>query len=291
MKHIDTMKNRFWTLAAVLLLCGSASAQRVRDEHWKMIWHDEFSENGAPNPEYWQSEHGFERNEEDQWYQLENAIVRDGILTLEGRQDSIPNPRYNPNRKDWVSARPYARYSSGSINTRGKFQFQYGQMEVRARIPAVEGSWPAIWTLGVTQPWPSNGECDIMEYYHIKGKPHILANAAWGNDKRYSAVWNTKTIPYEHFLEKDLGWGEKFHIWLMDWTEDYIRIYLDGELLNDIDLSKTINGKVGGGSNPFRQPHYILLDLAIGGINGGRIQDDAFPMRYDIDYVRVYQPE
>ena len=75
----------------------------------------------------------------------------------------------------------------------------------------------------------------------------------------------------------------------MDWDSLAIRIYLDGELLNDISLSNTINGSIGNHMNPFHQSQYILLDLAIGGINGGEPQPDSFPLRYEIDYVRVYQ--
>lgn len=282
------MKTILCTLLLVFAI-SSVHGQRNRDESWQMVWNDEFNQDRAFDKTKWHSEHGFCRNEEDQWYQPQNAYQLGGLLILEARKDSIPNPQYRPNGRDWRSKRPYAKYSSASINTQHSYSFQYGQMEVRARIPAVEGSWPAIWTLGTKREWPSNGECDIMEYYHIKGVPHILANAAWGNDKRYNAVWNSKTVPYSHFLEKDPGWGEKFHVWLMDWSEDYIRIYLDEELLNDIDLSKTKNGSLGEYANPFHQPHYILLNLAIGGLNGGNIQPDAFPMKYEIDYVRVYQ--
>lgn len=75
----------------------------------------------------------------------------------------------------------------------------------------------------------------------------------------------------------------------MDWDENHIAIYQDGELLNNIETSGTINGTPGNHANPFQQPHYILLNLAIGGDNGGEPQPDAFPMRYEIDYVRVYQ--
>lgn len=271
----------------VLAQITGSIAPRQRDDSWRMIWHDEFDE--KLNSDVWHSEYGFVRNHEAQWYQAENAYTRDGLLVLEARRDSIPNPRYREGSSDWRSKQPFARLSSGSVNTRGSFSFMYGQMEVRARIPAVEGSWPAIWTLGETYPWPSCGECDVMEFYHIKGKPHILANAAWGNDKPYNAVWNSCTVPYSHFLELDPWWGMRFHTWLMDWTEDYIRIYLDGELINDIDLTKTFNGSVGKHTNPFRTPHYILLNLALGGDNGGRILDDTFPLKYEVDYVRVWQ--
>lgn len=288
------MKHKTLTLALAAAFCLSTSAQTTNNAPtdytgWTMVWHDEFDGNGKLDETIWKAEHGFVRNEEYQWYQAENAYRRDGLLVLEGRLDSIPNPRYREGSKDWRNSRKYAQYSSASVTTSGSYSFLYGRMEVRARIPAVMGSWPAIWTLGVNGEWPSNGEIDIMEYYHVDGKPHILANAAWGNDRRYSAVWNSTKTPYSHFLEKDPYWNEKFHIWLMDWTKDYIRIYLDGELLNDIDLSKTINGSIGDHKNPFHAPQYILFDLAIGGINGGEPHKDAFPMRYEIDYVRVYQ--
>lgn len=261
----------------------------LNDRNWSLVWHDEFDGSGKLDENVWKAEHGFVRNEEYQWYQSDNAYRQNGFLILEGRLDSVPNPRYREGSKDWRTNRPFARYSSASVNTRGNYSFLYGLMEVRARIPAVVGSWPAIWTLGDKGQWPSNGEIDIMESYHIKGVPHILANAAWGNDRPHNAVWNSATTPYSAFLAKDPYWNEKFHTWVMDWTKDYIRIYLDGQLLNDIDLSKTINGSIGGHNNPFHASQYILLDLAIGGINGGEPQPDAFPMRYEIDYVRVYQ--
>lgn len=277
------MNKLIFTLLA-LISCLIAHSQ----EEWTLVFHDEF-DGDSVNWNIWKSEHGFVRNEEHQWYQPQNAFVENGLLVLEGRLDSIPNPRYRKYSNRWQEMRPFAQYSSASINTRGTYSFLYGRLEVRARIPAVMGSWPAIWTLGTQLPWPSCGEIDVMEYYHIDGVPHILANAAWGNDNQGVAVWNSKRIPYQHFLEKDPYWNEKFHTWLMDWDEQHLKIYLDGELLNDVDLSTTVNGRVGRYQNPMQQPHYILLNLAIGGINGGEPQIDAFPMRYEIDYVRVYQ--
>ncbi len=74
----------------------------------------------------------------------------------------------------------------------------------------------------------------------------------------------------------------------MDWDEEAVRLYLDDELLNEVFLSETVNGDFGQHRNPFRQPHYLLLNLAIG-VSGGIPDEQAFPMRYEIDYVRVYQ--
>ena len=89
-----------------------------------------------------------------------------------------------------------------------------------------------------------------------------------------------------HF--NDPNWSDKFHVWRMDWTEERISIYLDGELLNTIDLSKTIN-KRGIVGNPFNIPHFLILNLAVGGSAGGDPSDTPFPSRYEIDYVRIYQ--
>ena len=74
----------------------------------------------------------------------------------------------------------------------------------------------------------------------------------------------------------------------MDWDEDFIKLYIDDELLNTIDLSTTINATPDK-ANPFHEPHYILLCLAIGGTNGGDPSETTFPARFEIDYVRMYQ--
>ena len=118
-----------------------------------------------------------------------------------------------------------------------------------------------------------------------------MANAAWGTDKQWGAKWNSKATPYIHFTEKDPEWASKFHIWRMDWDEEVIKLYLDDELLNEIPLKDTVNGSIGKRTNPFTKPQYLLLNLAIGGINGGPIDESALPMKYEIDYVRVYQKE
>ena len=255
-----------------------------------MVWSDEFNKDGRPDARWWSYEKGFERNHEAQYYQRENVECRDGLLIFEGRRERRISHEYDPNGRNWDQKPLYTEYTSASINTRNKFTFLYGRMEVRAKIPTSKGAWPAIWLLGVKNSWPHNGEIDVMEYYHIKGRPHILANAAWGGKAQWQAIWDDEKIPYSHFTEKDPAWGDKFHIWRMDWDKEAIRIYLDDELLNEIPLSKTINeGTRAAGFNPFTQEQYILLNLAMGGDNGGPIEDSALPMRYEVDYVRVYQ--
>ena len=258
-----------------------------------LVWSDEFDTDGRPSKD-WTYEQGFQRNQEAQWYQRQNAYVKDGCLVIEGRREHRRNPNYMAGSNDWRTNREFIEYTSSSLTTRLSQQFLYGRFEIRAKIPTATGAWPAIWLLGNKWEWPQNGEIDIMEYYIKNGKPSILANACWGSDQRWNAVWDSEVIPITHFTDKDPEWADKFHVWCMDWDEHYIRIYLDDELLNEIDLSNTQNGGYGGNrENPFanRVPgfkHYLLLNLALGG-NGGEPDISQFPLRYYIDYVRVYQ--
>jgi len=265
------------------LLPDSNSATEIPG--MKLVWTDEFNLNGKPDPEFWQYEKGFVRNEELQWYQEENASCVNGVLLIEGRRENIPNPRYQAGSPNWRTNREVAHYTSASINTRGLKQWLYGHFEIRARIDTTLGSWPAIWTLGTEKNWPSNGEIDVMEFYRVENSPTILANVASGTSQLFVAKWHTERIPFTHFTAKDPDWIKKFHIWKMDWTPEFIKIYLDDELLHTTLLTETINPD---GFNPFQHPQYLLLNLAIGG-NGGDPEQSSFPVRYEVDYVRVYQ--
>lgn len=264
----------------------------LRAQEWKLLWSDEFDTEGELTPSIWNFEQGYIRNEEVQWYQPDNAYCKDGYLVIEARKEQKrKNPDYVSGSRYWRKNREFIEYTSSSVTTAGKKEFLYGRIEVRARIPVAKGAWPAIWTLGNYMEWPSCGEVDIMEYYHIKGIPHILANAAWGTDRRWHAKWDSHAIPFSYFTAKDSDWVFDFHIWRMDWDEEAIKLYLDDELLNEIPLRDTGNGSIGKGINPFTKPQYLLLNLAIGGTNGGIIDESALPMKYEIDYVRVYQQE
>src|ERR1035437_761319 len=251
----------------------------------KLVWDEEFNSKGRPNPDYWDFEKGFVRNEELQWYQENNAMCNNGVLIIEGRREEISNPNYQIDSHHWKTNREFAHYTSSSINTRGLKQWLYGRFEVRARIDTAMGAWPAIWTLGISNRWPSNGEVDMMEFYRVSNVPTILANVANGTSQPNVAKWHSEKIPLSQFTACDSLWVKKFHIWRMDWTKESIKLYLDEVLLNTTLLSETINPD---GSNPFTNPQYILLNLALGG-NGGDPEKTIFPVKYEIDYVRVYQ--
>jgi len=270
------MKISYPILILLILFNLSANAQ------WKLVWSDEFSVDGKPDPKTWKAEKGFVRNHEDQWYQAENAFCKDGFLIIEGRREEVKNPNYVAGSKNWKEERSSAHYTSASLVTQGTQSFKYGRFEMKAKIDTRAGMWPAFWTLGNEGEWPENGEIDIMEYY----RGTILANTVHGSTEKWKGIWSTVKKPVSEF--NDPEWSNKFHVWRMDWDEKSIKLYVDDLLLNSVDLEKTYNAKEPH-KNPFRQPHYILVGMAIGGDNGEDPSKTEFPARYEIDYVRVYQ--
>ena len=247
---------------------------------YRLVWSDEFSVNGTPDSSNWGYETGFVRNEELQWYQSGNAWVENGCLIIEGRREQKANPTYVAGSTDWKTNRQYAQYTSSSLRTMSKRTWQYGRLEMRGRIKTQAGLWPAWWTLGVSGEWPSCGEVDIMEYY----AGYVRANVACGTSTRWQAKWDSASWQVATFEDKQ--WQEKFHLWRMDWNDQKIDLLLDDKLVNTTNLADMLNAD---GSSPFRQAHYMILNLAIGGPNGGDPSGTAFPTRFEVDWVRVFQ--
>jgi beta-glucanase (GH16 family) len=197
------------------------------------------------------------------------------------RRERVANPNYDASSSRWQQNREYAEYTSACLMTRKLAEWKYGRFEMRGRIDVRAGMWPAWWTLG-NGGWPACGEIDIMEYY----RKMLLANAAWaGQGRRRGASWDDSRLPLDE-LGGD-AWAKDFHIWRMEWDESNIALSVDGRVLNEVDLAKTTN--TDGDVNPFHAPQYMLLNLAIGGQNGGDPGDTKFPGKFEIDYVRVYQ--
>lgn len=247
---------------------------------YRVVWADQFKNGSRPDPKSWTFERGLVRNEEAQLYTESNARIERGKLVIEARRERVPNPGYKPGSDRWNEKSAFAEYTSASLKTEGKRVWLYGRFEMRARIDVRAGLWPAFWTLGVEREWPSNGEIDIMEYY----RGNLLANVAWGTDRRWTAKWASVKTPLEKLGGE--GWARRFHTWRMDWDADTIELSVDGQVLNRVEVAKASNPD---GFHPFRQPHYLLLNLAVGGQNGGDPSGTEFPAKFEIDYVRVLQ--
>jgi beta-glucanase (GH16 family) len=271
------MKSFWISLFAVCLISGGASASS-----WKLVWSDEFVTAGAPDPAKWRFDTGFIRNEELQYYtdRPENARVENGMLVIEARKERVPNPHFKSGSRDWRRNRAFGEYSSANLTTKGLFSWTFGRLEVRAKLPEGSGVWPAIWTMGTVRAgWPSCGEIDLMEY--VGAEPDILhtgihfKDLETGKHRKIGVKW-----PVTATLSAD------FHVYALERTAERIDFFLDDQLVQSI----TVDEVGPGADNPFRKPHYLLLNLALGGW-GGEVDDALLPHQYRIDYVRVFEKE
>ena len=274
---------RYGLLAWLLLILAvPASAPQ-----WKLVWSDEFDKPGLPDPAKWGYESGFIRNNEQQFYtreRKENARVEGGMLIIEARKERFRTPDLNlaaNDQKRGARSREFAEYTSASLTTRGKVSWTYGRIEVRAKLPSGRGTWPAIWTLGTNSRqvgWPACGEIDIMEFVGLE--PGIIHA-------------NIHTRKYNHFQKNGKGSqitiadaSEAFHVYALEWDAGRLDFFVD-----DHKYFTYRNEGSGPDAWPFDHDQYLILNLAIGGAWGGAngIDDNNFPQRYYIDYVRVYQ--
>jgi len=274
------------TLVVLALACLLTAACAQAPDGYKLVWSDEFDYDGLPDPEKWGYEEGFVRNNEAQYYtvkRLENCRVEGGNLVIEGRKERFENPKYDPNADDKAPKNKrvqYADYTAASINTSGIASWCYGRIEVRAKLPHGKGTWPAIWMLGDTRGkigWPGCGEIDIMEYVgHTPNKVH--ATLHWKRSGKHASKGSAITV--------EQPWDD-FHVYAVEWDAEQMRFFFDDQVYHTWNVADGADGEY----NPFHHPHYLLLNLALGGSWGREIDDSIFPQQYLVDYVRVYQKD
>lgn len=235
-------------------------------------WQDEFEYVGKPDSTKWGYDlggNGWGNNESQNYTNnLENAYVKDGLLTI----TAIKEPSNGRN------------YSSARILTKGKGDFLYGKIEIRAKLPTGVGTWPALWTLASqsdygTQFWPDNGELDIMEHVGydqniVHANIHTKAfNHSIGTNKGDQITVPTATT--------------EFHVYSCEWKPDLIIFLVDGKEYFRFQKDSTY----GWQQWPYNKPQHLLMNIAIGGNWGGQkgIDDRIFPQSMLVDFVRVYK--
>lgn len=267
------MKIRLLAGVTALLLINTAA---IAQKHYnKLVWADEFNQEGLPDSTKW----GYDTamgcpalcgwgNNELEYYTVkrtENARVENGLLTIEARKEQYENAGY-------TSARLVAKTGSG---------WKYGRFEIKAKIPAGRGIWPAIWMLPDTAlrgGWPHSGEIDIME------------NVGYWPDTVFSTVHTGK---YNGMLgtQRSKGFSGKnfstaFHVYGIEWDEKGIVFFIDHKKFFTFK-----NDGSGTEAWPFNTTFHLLLNVAVGGNWGGKygVDDTIFPQKMVVDYVRVYQ--
>jgi beta-glucanase (GH16 family) len=243
------------------LFCLLTCTAQKNSPDWKLVWSDEFNYSGLPDSTVWGNEVGFIRNNELQYYtnrRAENSRVVDGNLLIVGRKEPYKN----------------ANYTSASLATDGKKNWTYGKVEARIKLPRGQGLWPAFWMLGQNinkVGWPECGEIDIME--HINNENLLHGTLHWLNEKHVSSGGTTPCDVSE------------YHNYSIEWNKEAVRLFLDGNKYWEVNIKDGINS-----TEEFHKPHYIILNLAIGG-DWPKSPDmtTSFPDTMFVDYVRVYQ--
>lgn len=232
-------------------------------------WQDEFDYTGAPDPAKWGHDIGGDGwgNNELQYYtdSTDNAFVADGVLTIAARKEK----------------REGRNYTSARLVSKGKGDFLYGRFEIKAKLPSGKGTWPALWMLPTDQTyggWPASGEIDIMEHVgYDPDRVHITMHT-----QAYNHTIDTQRTGIK-LVDGAIG---DFHVYRTDWTPDAIRGYIDDELVLEFP-----NEGTGPAAWPFDQRFHFLINIAVGGNWGGKegVDDNSFPARMQVDYVRVYR--
>lgn len=238
----------------------------VVPEGYELAWQDEFNEGDMPGSE-WSYETGGNGwgNNELQHYVAGSkdneqlAVVKDGIFSIIAKK---------------IGGTVY------SIRINTKKSWKYGYFEARLRLPSGKGTWPAFWMMPANfTSWPADGEIDIME--EVGYNPNYVSSSIHCSSYNHSMnTQKTKEI-YVPTAQSE------FHVYALEWTEDYIKTFVDGK-----ELFYFANDKKGNKDTwPFNAAFYLKLNLAWGGNWGGAqgVDESVLPATYEIDYVRVFQ--
>lgn len=292
-------------LLSFAVLTAACPLRAQTGPEWTMVWSDEFAGNKIDRAKW-----GFDvdcwggGNDEHQCYTKSgrNAAIEDGKLVITARHERVTGPALAAHLRS-SSAMPDAQavrqFSSARLTTRGKASWRYGKIEVRARLPQGQGTWPAIWMLPEKDrygAWAASGEIDILETVNLGvpcakcpgGRENTILGTLHFGGKWPNNKFKGEEVPFAEVLDGG------FHTYGIEWQPDRITWQVDGRTFATRLASEwSTTGSTAPGA-PFDQPFHLILNLAIGGklsetrgIGGGRL--DGYPKRMEIDWVRVWQ--
>lgn len=260
-------------------------ASMVQSATYQLVWQDEFNQFISGSYNRWDIDRNnwnvevvdnphnneiqqYRDNRDNVRIEVDTSNTSDGILVLEARRQN-----FSQNLGAWTS---------GRINSMNKIQLTYGKVEVSAKLPSLLGSWPAIWMLGSNYNsvgWPACGEIDIMEMGRNTGWNYINSTVHW----EYNGHASYGTGNYQSGSPLLLNSAStQFHVYGLEWTPDFIKTYVDGNLLWSVSMPVP-------GIDPFDNPFFMVLNNAMGGSIGGTVDSTSNISRMEVDYVKVYQ--
>ena len=266
------MRSSLWLSVAALSLLFGPPAAHAGSNHWKLTWSDEFNgpDGSAPDPAKWSyviSGNGF-GNQELEYYtdRPANLRVEHGNLVITARKEA------------YTGADGQARaYTSARLETKGKFQQEYGRFEARMKLPGGQGVWPAFWLLGAdvdTTGWPGCGEIDIME--NVGKEPGKVHGPRYSGDSPLTGAYA---------LPNGKRFADAFHTFALEWSPSAVKFFVDGHPYE----TETPDSIPEGKRWVFDHPFFVLLNFAVGGKwPGNPDAETRFPQELLVDYVRVY---
>jgi hypothetical protein len=245
-------------LAWYHIFSTSPPVQSVDENYDDLVWSDEFDVDGAPDPTHWNYDLGAGGwgNNELQTYtsNTDNISISGGTLKITAKSQG-------------------GGYTSARINSKGKFDFKYGKIEFRAKLPTGGGTWPALWMLGSnldTNPWPACGEVDVME--HVGNNQNvILGTLHYPGHSGGNGNSGSTTVA---------GVSADFHVYSAIWSPTAVKIYVDGTLFHSVANNVGL---------PFNANFFIIMNVAMGGDLGGTVDPGFLQSTMEVDYVKVYQ--
>ncbi|BFM20209.1 glycoside hydrolase family 16 protein [Gilvimarinus japonicus] len=292
---------------------SSSSSEPVASNEWQLIWEDNF-DGDAIDSSKWEFETSCwgGGNNEQQCYtdRAENAYVADGMLTIVAKREDFTGSNSPSGEGGQQTTLPY---TSARLRTRGLAEWAFGRFEISAKLPAGQGTWPAIWMLPTNSPygvWASSGEIDIMEAVNLKAQSDAPGAADGDVESRvhgtlhYGSTWPNNVHSGAYYqLPDGANPADAFHEYALEWEAGEIRWYVDDvHYATHRDSGWYSQYEVGGElidapeGAPFdrHSPFHMLLNLAVGGnwagnVNETGIDESVFPQTMEVDYVRVYE--
>ena len=291
-------------ISAVPLPDPSTARMPADESGWQMVWSDEFDgavidrAKWAFDVDCWGG-----GNEERQCYVDDpaNASIEDGKLVITARKQEHTGPAYPPHIKgsmddpDALATKPF---TSARLATRGKAAWQYGRIEVRAKLPQGQGTWPAIWMLpedSAYGPWAASGEIDIMEAVNLGvdcaecpgGKEDTILGTL-----HFGGLWPDNSLNSSEMHAPAVLGG--FHTYGIVWAPGRIEWTFDGAVFAVKEAESWWSANSDKANAPFDKPFHLILNLAIGGglperRGLGGVSESDFPKRFEIDWVRVWE--
>ncbi|MBQ2676298.1 MAG: glycoside hydrolase family 16 protein [Clostridia bacterium] len=270
---------------------GGKMHSTISGKNYTLKWIDDFEGTTLNTNNWTPSNDANYNNGELNYKRPENIVVKDGTVTLFGKKENYKGKEY----------------TGANMVSKNKVEYRYGKFEMLAKLPYGKGMWPAFWTMGVEEGWPWCGEIDIMEMigdsdggkWNFNGDSKFMATIHWCKPE---ATWETA---YDKNKDKrEIGFGsyalpgfvnspdvtgieklaDKFHIYGIEWSSTKIISYIDNIKVGEVDITDPTMRVA------FHQPHYMLVNLSIGGRwPGAPDETTVFPQKYIIDWIKIWQ--